>query len=679
MRLRFLFLLFFTLYCSVVYCEEIDGKAFLKKGKDALECKKYEDAIKSLSIAEKEFPLLGDYALLWLSDAHHEAGNHAESLKSIRSLLKNYPDSLLIRKARSRELAETQEVPGENIEQLFESFIRDYPKNTEIKYSYAQLLKKNNKADAAKSIFKEICIGACPLSETACSELSPSDMQTKDLIEKASNLMKLMDNKDAESVLRSALEKDDGSLKKEILINLGRSLFRQKRYFEAAEMYDKADEKFWKTYSLYRAGGKETFDSSLKELLKSGDKRAGSILLAVASDKRRDGEIEEALKTYQNVLEQYPSELENAMWGIGWTYFMSGAYEKAADIFAKLYENDSDTKYLYWEARSLEASGKDALNSYCTLKKKDRDFYSAMSFLKTGGCIEKSSAKETLYPCNGKKDNENNFLSGLFNSLLNPSISLPDGQQASPLSKEELKMRYTGIKKFERAEVLFELGFSKDALSELIFISKTASSLEDILYVGSRLQDLGEYKYLIRLTARFPFIETVHHLRYPYAYWDIVEPVSQQHDIDPLLVLSVMREESTFDPGAKSTAGALGLMQIMPQTAFSLNRNLHLKMTNASHVWNIKNNIHVGAFYLSTLVKEFGSCAYALAAYNAGEERVRKWIHEGNYKSIDEFIEDIPYSETRNYVKRVMTTLFEYKRFSGNNEAIKNAEEMGRL
>jgi soluble lytic murein transglycosylase len=679
MRLWFLCLLLFTLHCSIVYCEEIDGKAFLKQGRESLECKKYEDAVKSLSLAEKEFPLLGDYASLWLSDAYHEIGNHAEALTTVRSLLKKYPDSPLRKKARLRELTEAGEVSEEDIQQLFESFIRDYPKDTEIKYSYAQLLKKNNKADAAKSIFKEICIGACPFSETACSELSPSDMQTRDLIEKATNLMNLMDNKEAEYVLRSALEKDDGSLKKEILINLGRSLFRQKRYFEAAEVYEKADEKFWKTYSLYRAGGKETFDSSLEELLKNGDKRAGPILLAVASDKRRDGEIEEALKTYRNVLEQYPSESENALWGIGWTHFRSGAYEKAADVFAKLYENNNDTKYLYWEARSLEASGKDALNSYRILKEKDRDFYSAMSSLKTGGCLDKSSTKETLYPYNGKKDNENNFLSGLFNSSLHPSVSLPDGRQASALRKAELKVGYTGLKKFERADVLFELGFSKDALSELIFISKTASSIEDILYVGSRLQDLGEYKYLIRLMARFPFVETVHHLRYPYAYWDIVEPVSQQHDIDPLLVLSVMREESTFDPGAKSGAGALGLMQLMPQTAFHLNRNLHLKLTNASHVWNIKNNIHIGAFYLSTLVKEFGSCAYALAAYNAGEERVRKWIQKGNYKSIDEFIEDIPYSETRKYVKRVMTTLFEYKRFSGNNEAIKNAEEMGRL
>src|SRR4030067_3623518 len=310
MKLRFLCLLIFILHCSTIHSEEIAGKAILKQGRDALDCKKYEDAIKNLSFAEKEFPLLGDYALLWLSDAYHETGNNGEALKTIRSLLKKFPDSPLKKKTRPRELTEAQEVPEENMQQLFESFIKDYPKDMEIKYSYARWLQKNN-ADAGKSIFKDICISACPLSEMSCSELSPADMRTRDMIDKASNFMKLMDYKEAESVLRTTLQKDDGTLKNEILKNLGLSLFKQKRYSDAAEVYEKAEEKFWKVYSLYRAGGGGEFTSSLEELLKSGDGRAGSSLIAVASDKRREGKIEEALQAYQNVLEQYPSESEN--------------------------------------------------------------------------------------------------------------------------------------------------------------------------------------------------------------------------------------------------------------------------------------------------------------------------------------------------------------------------------
>jgi soluble lytic murein transglycosylase len=681
MKRHLLFLLLSIFHCSIIYSEEIDGKAFLKKGRDALECKKYEDAIKNLSVAEKEFPLLGDYAALWLSDAYHETKNHGEALKTIRSLLKKYPDSSLIKKARSRELTEAQQVPEENMRQLFGSFIKDYPKDMETKYSYARWLQKNN-ADTARPMFKEICISACPLSEMACEELGPSDMQGEDLIERASNLMKFMDYKGAESVLRSVLEKDDGTLTNEIMKNLGASLFKQKRYSEAAEVYEKAGEAFWKVYSLYRAGGKETFNSSLEELLKSGDVRAGFILLAVAADERRNGETEEALKIYRNVLEQYPSESENALWGTGWTHFMNRDYEKAADVFTRLCDSHGDTKYLYWKARSLEALGKDVNDSYNTLARGNRDFYSAMNYLRAEKPSEKTSTEETADPRNCTESNENKSNSSPSGFSLTSSVSLPDtpsAEQAVPLSSTGFKGMYKGVKKFERTEALFELGFSKDALSELIFISKTATSVEDILYIGSRLQDLGEYKHLISLAERLPAIETVHHLRYPHAYWNIVEPVSQQYSIDPFLVLSVMREESTFDPNARSTAGALGLMQLMPQTAFRLNRDLSLRITNASHIRDIKNNILVGIFYLSTLIKEFGSYAHALAAYNAGEEKVRSWIQKGNYKSVDEFIEDIPYNETRNYVKKVMTTFFEYKRISGNNEIIKKPEEMGRL
>ena len=81
------------LFCLPVYAGETDGREYLKRGKEQLENRKYEEAIASLSKAAKEFPLLGDYALLWLSDAYHENGNHDESLKTIRSLIKKYPVS----------------------------------------------------------------------------------------------------------------------------------------------------------------------------------------------------------------------------------------------------------------------------------------------------------------------------------------------------------------------------------------------------------------------------------------------------------------------------------------------------------------------------------------------------------------------------------------------------------
>jgi soluble lytic murein transglycosylase len=637
----------------------MDGKAYLKKGKNELESKKYEDAILSLSVAKEKFSLLGDYAMLWLSDAYYEAGDHKESLKTIRALLNRYPHSPLRKKARIREIKEAEEVSEENIQQIYESYIEDYPGDTEVRYLYALWLKKNGKEELSKSVFKDIYVGAGPFSGMAYSELSPSDITVEDMIKRASNLMSIMDFKGAESVLRSAMAKDDGRLKNEILENLGLSLFRQRRYSEAAEVYKEANEKYWEVRSLYRAGERGVFNAALDELLKSGDKRAGPILVSVASDERRDGRIEEAIKTYKNVVEKYPSEAEDALWGIGWTYFLTGEYKKAADIFTNLYDTYNDTRYLYWNARSLEADGEDAFSIYHTIMDmgKERDFYRIMSYTRAKKPSEQSSTKVTNTSHSDTKENENNPHSPTF---IKPRTSV-----------KVLGKGGYGEFKIDRVEALFDLGLSKEALSELIYISKNTSSMEVLLYICSRFQELGEYKYLVRLAEKVPYTEELYPFWYPLAYWDVVEGLSGKYSIDPLLVLSVVREETRFDSEARSTAGAVGLMQVMPRTAYRLDNNLKLGINGSHEMFDVKNNLHLGIFYLRNLIREFGSYSHALAAYNAGEETVRRWLQKGNYKSADEFIEDIPYSETRNYVKRVITTFFEYKRiYFAKNGAI---------
>jgi soluble lytic murein transglycosylase len=634
---RFLFFLLFIAYCSSVYGCEIHGKAYLKKGKHELEGGKYEDAISSLSAAEREFPMLGDYAVLWLSDAYHETGGHKESLKTVRALLKRYPHSPLGKKARIREIKEAEEVSEESIQQTYESYMKDYPGDTEIRYLYGRWLKQNGKKDIAESTFKDIYVDAGPFSDMAYSELSSSDISVEDMIKRASNLMKVLDFKGAESACKSAMSKDDGRLKNEILKGLGLSLFRQRKYREAAEAYKKAGDGYWEVRSLYRAGEKELVNSALEELLKSRDKRAGSILVSVAADKRRDGKIEEAIKTYQNVIEQYPSETEDALWGIGWTYFITGEYKKAADVFTKLYDTYKDTKYLYWKARSLEAGGEEVFKIYHTIMGKGRDFYSIMAYTKTKRSSEQSNINETRK----------------FFRITTP-----------------VKMGSIALSRNDRIEALLDLGLSKEALSELIYISKSLSSMEDLLYVCSKFQELGEYKYSVRLAVKAPYVEELHRFRYPLAYRDIVGGLSGKYNLDPLLVLSVAREESRFDPEARSAAGALGLMQVMPRTAYRLDNNLKLGIDSSHEMFNVKNNFYFGIYLLSNLINEFGSYSYALAAYNAGEETVRKWLQKGNYKSIDEFIEDIPYSETRDYVKRVITTFFEYKRISSPEDGL---------
>jgi soluble lytic murein transglycosylase len=133
------------------------------------------------------------------------------------------------------------------------------------------------------------------------------------------------------------------------------------------------------------------------------------------------------------------------------------------------------------------------------------------------------------------------------------------------------------------------------------------------------------------------------------------------------LLLSVMRQESAFDPAAVSSAGARGLMQLMPATAKSVAKRNGFTYQRDLLIDDPDYNIRLGSAYLTSLLSDYGgSYVLALAAYNAGPNRVRQWIADhGDPRSpnvdVVDWVERIPFSETRNYVQRIMETLTFYR------------------
>ncbi|MFZ2197734.1 MAG: transglycosylase SLT domain-containing protein [Thermodesulfovibrionales bacterium] len=600
---------------------DTDCKEHFRQGRKNLEALSYSEAVSNLSLAQREFPLLEDYTLYYLAEAYHGMGDHQKSLEAIHSLLEKYPATPLRKKVRIAEIREAKEISSDVVK-LYEAYIRDYQEDEAALFLYGKALLEAGNTAKASAVFKKIYIGAGEFSSTAHSELKAEDLTSKDIIERAANQFRRYDFAEAEQDLRQALSKDDGSCSTEILKNLGYSLFRQKKYVEAAEVFGRVDDYYYRSRSLYRAGDKKGFDTSLETLIKSKDPQAGYLLNAVAADKRREKDFEGAIKIYNDVLNNYPSDVEEALWGIGWTQYISGDFAKSAVTFSQLYGKYDDLKYLYWEAKSLEADGKNASEFYRKLMQADNSFYAFMAYTTNKTPLGKSVS-------------------------LNPSMI--------DSSREK-------IKKSERVEAMISLDMQKEAVIELSFASRKIDTPEELVYIITKLQELGEYKRAIGLASQIPYSEKMHKFWYPLAYWDSVEPIAKKYNIDPLVALSVMREESRFDANAKSVAGAYGLMQLMPQTAYRLDRSLKLGINSPSQLTVIGNNIQLGSFYLKTLFNDFHSLPHVLAAYNAGEQAVKIWQARGNYRSVDEFIEDIPYAETRNYVKKVLTSYFQYKK-----------------
>ena len=149
---------------------------------------------------------------------------------------------------------------------------------------------------------------------------------------------------------------------------------------------------------------------------------------------------------------------------------------------------------------------------------------------------------------------------------------------------------------------------------------------------------------------------TAYRIRYPRVYWDEVVALGEELELDPFLILAVARQESTYRPNLTSIAGARGVMQLMPDTASWLARiDERITDQHASHLSTPQHALRIGAVYLKRLMlRSDHNLVYALASYNAGPGNCDKWRRRFGEIPPDEFIEKIPFGETKNYVKRIL-------------------------
>src|SRR5258707_8824038 len=153
---------------------------------------------------------------------------------------------------------------------------------------------------------------------------------------------------------------------------------------------------------------------------------------------------------------------------------------------------------------------------------------------------------------------------------------------------------------------------------------------------------------------------------FPKAFWSDLKRSSAANGLDPYLVASLIRQESEFNPNAVSRANAVGLMQLLPKTGKLVAKQAKLKRYNASQLYTPAVNLELGTRYFRGMVDKFGgSFEYALAAYNAGSERVEEWLGQGKYRDPQEFVESIPFTETREYVQAILRNANVYKQLYG--------------
>ena len=140
---------------------------------------------------------------------------------------------------------------------------------------------------------------------------------------------------------------------------------------------------------------------------------------------------------------------------------------------------------------------------------------------------------------------------------------------------------------------------------------------------------------------------------------------SSNNALDPYLVASLIRQESEFNPNAVSNKNAVGLMQLLPKVGKGVAKQEKIKHFTPQALFTPDMNLRLGTRYFRAMVDKFGGFEYALAAYNAGADRVETWKSYGKYRDPQEFVESIPFTETREYVQAILRNENVYKQLYG--------------
>ncbi len=240
----------------------------------------------------------------------------------------------------------------------------------------------------------------------------------------------------------------------------------------------------------------------------------------------------------------------------------------------------------------------------------------------------------------------------------NPQNKIPEPKEAVefPLSISQID-----IKELKIINTLFEMGdyeILKDAdysnpIVESWFDYKNDKKSRSIVLARDELD---------KMDVKPPIMSAVYKLAYPRYWVDEINVSGSKLGIDPYLIAAIIREESYYNEHAKSRTGATGLMQLMPLTASYMISKLSDEVEKFADLEDPRTNMYLGCNYIKYLKDRFDNDLYVVAAYNGGEGSVNKWIKTYNTEDTDEFIEEIPFDETRLYVKKVFRSYHMYKK-----------------
>jgi len=643
------------------------GRAAYLLGVIDMAQKRYEDAAAVFRHAANAAPLLADHAEYYFGVADFDAGRFGDAASAFADVIARFPDSsmrglALFWRAESLWSARAPDAPD-----AFHRYLEQFSQGmhaAQAWFDMGQALEAQGRwADAAQA-YRRIpwAFPASPYAASARTRLDalarahplPADATPVEVFyQRAQSEFDASDGGAAWADLQRVLSMPRAWLFNDgIFYMLGALNYEQRRFADASRWFQQdvalrqthADDSLFYLMRIALAGGREADALAFARRLAAEYPKSSLAprgLYLVAETRADRGAAGPALALYREAGDRFPLTWygSRALWQVGWLLSRSGQWAAARTAWLHAAQasagTDAAAAAWYWAARAAAQTGHADL---------------------AAGDYRRAA---TLYGDTYYGQGAAARLGAPVRAAIGPDA--PDVPAGT-------------IPTLDRFHELDALAQTEDATRDLEAAAAAAPAATRpavLTLLSQRYIDVGTPRRGIGVAEdardalgtpaphRLPL--ALWQALYPRPQWTAITQAASRDGVDPYLIAGVIREESRFDPAAVSSAGAYGLMQLMPGTAQSTARSLGMTSPDQRGLIDPATNIALGAAVLKAELMRFGRVDLALAAYNAGPNAARGWLAARSGADPDTFVEAIPYSETRGYVKTVQQSAAMYR------------------
>ncbi len=633
-----------------------DGPRNLLAGEAALRLKRYAEAVRYAAEAERGYPLLADIAASIKADALYGAKQYREAAAAANAAAGTTQNPVLSR--RMEKLAADALFASGDLKGALAAYRQFVTRHTLGKDAVEALQQtavcQEGTGDRAGAVLTYRTVYLQFPSSTA----APKALERLKALEKAGvaqaavftpeeqfkrgQLLLANNQPGAAAWVFSSIPQSgiSGDLTARIELKSGQAAVRQRHYLLAEQFLKRAvtarspatrnEARLLLARLEIRQGNTEAALARLLALAAEKGPLADDALLEAALVHKQSGRFADAAQLLQRLTREYPASdlASRAGWELAWGHYQTGNLPAAADAMKRLFaDNYYRERALYWLARIQERQNRAG--------EAERNYRQLM----------------------------HDFPFGFYAAWYRSRYRVPSGWMPVPPGLPELALPSGS----QRVQALAALGMAEKARSELTLIKPKANS-RDAVQGYARLQQLAGDQNGAIVTFQQNRPATIERgnlafwmIGFPRPYAALFSRHSTTNGIPDGLVYALAKAESGFRAEVKSSAGAIGLMQLMPATA-RLTSGLKGKNFTPQLLIDPEFNIKTGTKHLRDLFNQFHQdTVYTLAAYNAGAGAVNRWRKTFGDLPRDEFVENIPYRETRDYVKKIVADYAVYR------------------